>query len=122
MRILAIEKTEDALKTLEQQIYIAFPGSCCEGFSDPLLAIKSFLVLPPDFTIFCKDMRIIDGFTFARTLRNRYMNFTGVMLADDDSSKTDAQKYFLEYLVRPVDALQLRQSWDRIHAPLDNAK
>ena len=118
MRILAVENSEAALQVLKQQIGAAFPGEVCDGFSDPLLAIKSFLAFPPDLTVFCRDMRIIDGFTFARTLRCRYPDFTGVMLGEDESSRADAQKYFLEYLVKPADAAELKKTWEKLHASL----
>lgn len=109
MRIIAVENTADDLDMLKAELSAAFPGSHCDGFSDPLLAIKAYLESPPDFTVFCKKMRIIDGFTFARTIRSHYAGFTGVMLAEDDSGRRDAQNYFLEYLVKPADAATLRQ-------------
>lgn len=116
MRILAIEKTEEDLNVLLDRIQDAFPESNCTGFTDPLMAIKDFMIQIPDFTVFCADMHPIDGFTFARTIRSRYPEFTGLMLGTDDSQKEDALKYSLDFLVKPVDSGQLKETWERMQS------
>jgi DNA-binding response OmpR family regulator len=108
MRILALEKTKADLDILCDQIREAFPGMACVGFTDPLLAIKSYLAEVPDFTVFGRDLRIMDGFMFARTIRKRYPNFTGLMIAENEEGRRDAENFGLAYLVKPVSALQIR--------------
>ena len=114
MFILAVENSDEDLRTLKSQIRAAFPEDECKGFVDPLMAIKVFDERKPDFTIFSKDMWLIDGFTFARTLRRRYSDFTGVMISNDEGSRQDAVRFSLDYLVKPLDASELRRIWERM--------
>ena len=120
MRIIAVENSMADLTKLQNLLGDAFPGSQCRAFCDPLLAIKAYFECPPDFTIFCKNMRIIDGFTFARTIRSYDAGFTGVILAEDESSRQDADNFFLKYLVKPVDAAVLKHCYDNIHSEREN--
>lgn len=114
LRIIAVENTADDADALREKIRIAFPDSDCECFLDPFLAIKSYRTLSADFAVFCRHMRIIDGFTFARTLRGLQADFTGVMLALDDGGRLDAEKYFLGYLIKPYEASDLKLQYERI--------
>ena len=109
MRIIAIENSKKELDMLHQKIDAAFPGNSFEGFCDPFLAIRAYMTMPSDLTVFCRNMRIIDGFTFTRTLRKNYSRFTGVMLSEDENSRTDAEKYSLGYLKKPFEAADLRR-------------
>ena len=116
MRIMAIEKNEEALAFLENQIKSAFPESVCNGFADPLMAIQFYTRSPSDLTIFCLDMKIIDGFTFTRTMRNIERTFTGIVLAEDSSQLNDIRKYQLEGVVKPYGMQQLKDAWEVISA------
>ena len=114
MRIIAVENSPEEADFLREMIGAAFPDSECESFLDPFLAIKSYLASPADFAVFCRHMRIIDGFTFARTLRSRQADFTGVMLAQDAAGRLDAEKFFLGYLVKPYNAADLKRQYEQL--------
>lgn len=114
MRIIAVENSPEEVNYLRQTISAAFPDSDCESFLDPFLAIKSYLASPADFAVFCRHMRIIDGFTFARILRSRQAEFTGVMLAQNPADSLDAEKFFLGYLVKPYDAADLKRQYEQL--------
>jgi len=115
MQILAVGNTANEISTLHKLAGEAFPGCSCEAYLDPLLAIKSYQQKKPDLTIFNLSMQKIDGFTFTRTLRLCCSDFTGLMLAEDDSCRRDAGNFQLSFLVKPITALQLREVWARLN-------
>jgi DNA-binding response OmpR family regulator len=114
MRIIAIEKTEEALAFLKGEIAQAFPQSRCDGFLDPLLAIQSYTREPAELTVFSMDMRIIDGFTYTRTVRNINRTFTGIVLLNKKEQLADALNYQLQGLVKPFTERELKDAWEKI--------
>jgi|GEM_PF-2528007 len=114
MKIFVIDKSLEDLDRLCREAEIAFPGSLCHRFTDPLLAVKSYSADPPDFTVFSCSMRIIDGFMFTTMIRKIDPSFTGLMIEEDDRWRENAGNYALDYQVKPVSARMLRDSWEKI--------